>query len=420
MSAVLGPGLNEEILGCPREIAQRWAETYHFPMAPHQRDDLPQVAQFLAINQQAKTFPTLALERLLRRELANRFYDGTLPGELQKSSFTQVLSAVGERLQAKSPSEPHKVLASLPFRIYITATPDNLLTDALRLAHKDPQVAICPWKETLVNLPSVFSEQPDYEPTEDKPLVYHLFGRFKETSKDPDSLVLTEDDYFDYLIGVTKNIDLVPKEIQRVMADSALLFLGFHIDDWDFRVLFRSLMSLEGSTRLGQYANVAVQIDPEVGRLMNPKLARRYLEKYFDNAKISIFWGRPEGFHRCTPEELYWRCSMTPNPYVGPRAFGKDDTLYGRDQEVKALLNLLIARRIVLLYSPSGAGKTSLIQAGEGLMEKLVKEEFRVLPVMRPGLATPPDAPSGANRYLLSVLMSLNRGFASREINPFG
>ena len=45
---ILGPGLTEFLLGSRREIAQRWAEKYQFPMAVHQRDDLPQVAQFLA------------------------------------------------------------------------------------------------------------------------------------------------------------------------------------------------------------------------------------------------------------------------------------------------------------------------------------------------------------------------------------
>ncbi len=57
--------------------------------------------------------------------------------------------------------------------------------------------------------------------------------------------------------------------------------------------------------------------------------------------------------------------SMKPrsrNPYIGPRAFQDGETLYGRDREVSKLLNLLIAERIMLL-SPSGAGKTSLIQA---------------------------------------------------------
>ena len=56
--------------------------------------------------------------------------------------------------------------------------------------------------------------------------------------------------------------------------------------------------------------------------------------------------------------------SARPNPYVGPRAFQTGEKLYGRDHELRDLLDLLIAERIVLLYSPSGAGKSSLIQAG--------------------------------------------------------
>lgn len=107
---------------------------------------------------------------------------------------------------------------------------------------------------------------------------------------------------------------------------------------------------------------------------------------------------------------------MTPNPYVGPRAFKDDETLFGRDQELKGLLNLLIARRIVLLYSLSGAGKTSLIQAA--LIRKMKDEGFRVLPLMRPGLEPPPEAPAGANRYLLSVLMSLNQGLPPEKLIP--
>lgn len=96
-----------------------------------------------------------------------------------------------------------------------------------------------------------------------------------------------------------------------------------------------------------------------------------------------------------------------PNPYVGPRAFQYGETLYGRDREVMELLDLLIAERIVLLYSPSGAGKTSLIQAA--LIPELEQEEFRVLPVMRVSLEPPLalDSFPMANRYILSLLLSL-------------
>jgi hypothetical protein len=52
------------------------------------------------------------------------------------------------------------------------------------------------------------------------------------------------------------------------------------------------------------------------------------------------------------------------NPYVGPRPFQTGEKLFGRDQEVVELANRLAARRVVLLHAPSGAGKTSLVQAG--------------------------------------------------------
>ena len=75
------------------------------------------------------------------------------------------------------------------------------------------------------------------------------------------------------------------------------------------------------------------------------------------------------------------------NPYVGPTSFPPEKPLYGRDQARADLLDLLVAKRIVLLYSPSGAGKTSLIQAA--LIPDLKEADFDVLPVIR--LTNAPD-----------------------------
>ena len=44
---------------------------------------------------------------------------------------------------------------------------------------------------------------------------------------------------------------------------------------------------------------------------------------------------------------LWTRRPGLSNPYVGPRAFGSDDRLYGRDRETRELFDLLIAERIV-------------------------------------------------------------------------
>ena len=119
-----------------------------------------------------------------------------------------------------------------------------------------------------------------------------------------ESLVLTEDDYFDYLIGVTSNKDLIPAVVRRALADTALLFLGFQLDDWNFRVFFRSIMNQEGRGRRGRYAHVAVQINPEEGRILEPDGARAYLETYFQSADMSIYWGRADDFIRELQSQL--------------------------------------------------------------------------------------------------------------------
>lgn len=98
-----------------------------------------------------------------------------------------------------------------------------------------------------------------------------------------------------------------------------------------------------------------------------------------------------------------------PNPYVGPRSIRCGEQIYGRDHEIEELRDVLIAERIVLLYSPSGAGKSSLLEAG--LRPELAERDFRVLPTIRVGLdLSPLGERTAANRYLMSALVSLEEG----------
>jgi hypothetical protein len=300
---ILGPGLTEWLLGSRRAIAARWAETFGYPMDPNSRDSLPQVAQYVAVDQDVSTMQRALIEHLLA-EVRRRF-GSILSPEQGRAPLDEMISAVGQQLGTDPVTQPIRALASFPLPIYITTIFGNFLADALKAAGKDPVVEPCRWNDYLEQQPSIFDSEPDYRPTPERPLVYHLFGRLS----DPDSLVLTEDDYFDYLIGVTSRNDLIPGVVRRALADSALLFLGFDLDDWDFRVLFRSIMSREGSNRRSKYAHVAAQIDPEGGRISEPDGARRYLESYFGDADISIFWGNVADFGR----ELGQRLRQTSN-----------------------------------------------------------------------------------------------------------
>ncbi|MBX0328276.1 hypothetical protein K2Z83_11375 [Oscillochloris sp. ZM17-4] len=109
-------------------------------------------------------------------------------------------------------------------------------------------------------------------------------------------------------------------------------------------------------------------------------------------------------------------------PFLGPRPFQTGETLYGRDYEARSLLSMLVAERIVLLHSPSGAGKTSLIQAA--LIPLLEERAFTVLPTVRVGEEPPAGWPG--NRYARAMLRSLEEGAPAEqrlppaEIEPLG
>jgi WD40 repeat protein len=83
------------------------------------------------------------------------------------------------------------------------------------------------------------------------------------------------------------------------------------------------------------------------------------------------------------------------NPYRFLRPFTPEDAeiFKGRDREIKVVLNNVLATRVTALYAPSGAGKTSLINAG--LVPRLKEEGFVPITV-RPRPASRPDNPLAA------------------------
>ena len=91
------------------------------------------------------------------------------------------------------------------------------------------------------------------------------------------------------------------------------------------------------------------------------------------------------------------------NPYVGPASFGEKDRrrFFGRDEEALELSYLLIARRAVLFYAQSGAGKTSLIQA-KVVPELVESGEMHVLPIARVS-----GSAEEGNVYVMNALAGL-------------
>ena len=109
-------------------------------------------------------------------------------------------------------------------------------------------------------------------------------------------MVLTEDDYLDFLVEISKYQELLPPRIEEAFASTSLLFLGYRLTDWDFRVLFRSIVSYLAKS-LGM-THISVQLVPggdEVSDEQREK-AREYLGRYFDEQKIRVYWGTCQEF----------------------------------------------------------------------------------------------------------------------------
>jgi tetratricopeptide (TPR) repeat protein len=104
------------------------------------------------------------------------------------------------------------------------------------------------------------------------------------------------------------------------------------------------------------------------------------------------------------------------NPYPGPRPFKKEekDRFFGRETEARELLSLVTAHQALLLYAQSGAGKSSLINAG--LVPLLLEEEFTTLQSGSLGGLIPPTLSLAEipNVYVFSTLVC----WADGKVDP--
>jgi hypothetical protein len=292
---ILGPGLYEPLIGSWQEMASVLSDQFSFPLSAFLRDSMPQVAQYIAVNQDLNTL-FMRVDSIIRQTMQRRF-SADLPETLKtpNANLLDLFALGGAKARERDEFEQHRVLSKLPIRIYITTNSDNLMADALKEAGKAPEVVICPWSERFY-AESIYDREPGYLPSKERPLVYHLFGHLSV----PDSMVLTEDDYFEFLIGFTANKKrtppVIPPAVLRAFTDSALLILGFHLDDWDFRAMFRTVMVQQGGSRRARYSHVGVQLEPDDTHNLNPARARKYLEKYFGQAEINLYWGKSQDF----------------------------------------------------------------------------------------------------------------------------
>jgi hypothetical protein len=261
---------------------------FRYPFSPG--DDLPRVAQYLETENGQMYARDVYLDRL--RTAAQNLFKDQLPEELRspKTSLSEVLAEVGRYRRKQDPGDPYRVLASLPLSMYVTANADTLLEDALLEQGREPVSRVFPWNDRLSESAGSENDE-EYRPSSKRPLIYHLFGVWNE----PDTLVLTETDYYQFLMSFSRKNGHVPVEIRRAMSGSAGLWLGHRQQDFSFRVLFEALRSLPGSYLRNRYTSIFVGLEPEQD-LLDPKKVARYYEEMLGRDSIDVYWGRPEDF----------------------------------------------------------------------------------------------------------------------------
>ena len=283
---IVGPDLGEHIWGSAQDQALAIADTSNFPLSPDEKFDLAKVTQYIATTNS----PAYARDQLGKvrfnhfKERNQAIFAANSPAASPGALLDMVVAA-----RRQDPTDPYTILADLDARIYISASPDSLLDRFLKAKGKTPNAQYCQWRDNSKSHPvaPVF----EGEPTAAAPYLYYAFGSLAN----PDSQVITEDDFFDYLIS-TSRFDLMPTIVSGSMMENSLLFLGFSLSDWKFRVFFRLLMAFGGRVNMENFNHVGVQIDPEDNTLDDVEMAREYLSRYFRRANIDIYWGSSSEF----------------------------------------------------------------------------------------------------------------------------
>lgn len=262
----IGAGACAGTLPLGRDVAQAWAAEWGYPLAD--THDLPRVAQYVAVTN----------DSMLPKEI--------IAGELRARGSPP----------ADDPHEPHRALAALGLPVYVTTNYDDFMVRALEAQGMRPHREVCRWNRYTMDYrdaaePSVFDD-PAFKPTPDDPVVYHLHGVWEQ----PESMVLTEDDYLDFVVNLTRYRDLLPVPIRGALAGSSLLFIGYAMEDATFKVLFKGLVgSLEASTRR---LSIAVQLERD------SVSEKQYLDEYFKDQDVVVYWGTATEFVRELQERL--------------------------------------------------------------------------------------------------------------------
>jgi hypothetical protein len=283
-----------EGLTIEQQLTGEWSKEIRYPMGdPH---NLARVAQYYQVKSEDSDMAKREYVEFLKNYLLDmnseepKYQDivRNMRSESWAHSFPEIARELGYPRLPEGAEDPLNLLAKMPFPIYITTSYYDFLERALiKEGGKKPRTEVIAWEDRKHDEPNVTYP----EPTITEPVVYHLFGMENDPRA---SLVLSEDDYMKFLVTVVSDTDtqnpIVPSRLRRVLAASHLLMLGYHLKEWDFRVLFRFILNyrIAKSGKKG----IFIQLMPKRGdqNLLD------YLKDYFEIERFEISWKSSERF----------------------------------------------------------------------------------------------------------------------------
>jgi len=280
-------------------IAQ-WAKFINYPLPDS--SNLAQVAQYFFVQRNddpsARTEMLSFLKKFLWSMANTEVQDPALAAGLQSRieamRFSDLVEALDYPKFPEETEDPLRLLARFPLPFYITTSQSDFIERALEAEGKTPRTQVCFWSGEMANIRKEHRTiTEEFNASITNPLVYHLYG----LEEYPQTLVLSEDDYINFLISIAEDTDTqnpkIPLYLRRAVGESQLVLIGFRLSDWDFRVLFRLMMNfrIEGFSPRG----MLIQLQDKDNETSNAN-AIEYLKRYFGRKLFDIEWNSADRF----------------------------------------------------------------------------------------------------------------------------
>jgi hypothetical protein len=210
------------------------------------------------------------------------------PENLQRvSSFFEIKRTRGQLIKeiraavdhGKQPSALVRGLARLNFPLVVTTNYDRLWERALRLAGKEPYIALYS-SDPRSSTPIYYDNEKD--PTSEEPFVLKIHGDVTAA----ESIVITDEDYIHFVLRMSqdRHHHPVPEEFLHKLRRWDVLFIGYSLLDYNLRLLFKTLRWTMDRAKIPDSYSVDIRPDPLIQHILSDKEKKYNIQLIVKNA----------------------------------------------------------------------------------------------------------------------------------------